>query len=98
MAYCPRCKGVMAATEATCSHCVYDFPLSEPRTGLAYSRLADVALVVGIVVAGLGSVAAAVGSIVALLHGEWSEGLVVGPIAFFLQLALLVVFVRVQKL
>jgi hypothetical protein len=100
MAYCPRCKKEMGATEAICPHCGYDFPLEgkSRRRGLAYSSLAQIALLVGIVAAGLGSLVAAIATITALWHGDWFSGLVVGPLALFLQLAMLVVFVRVQDI
>ena len=98
MAYCPQCNGVLDARAVACPQCGYDFPPpAEPSRGLAYSRLADVALFVGMVVAGLGAAASVVGSVVAMLNGEWLIGLVICPLTFFLKLALLVVFVRVQR-
>src|SRR5262249_33099807 len=100
MAYCPRCRGVLDVAAVVCPHCGYDFPPGDTalRRGLAYSRLANLALVVGIVAAGFGCAVAAVSSVIALLRGEWSLALIAGPLAFFLQLALLVVFVRIQRI
>jgi hypothetical protein len=89
----------MDAAATVCSHCGYEFPPHDPdpRRGIAYSRLADMALFVGSLVAGLGSIGAIFTTIFAIINGEW---LMAGqaPIAFFLCLAMLVVFIRVQRL
>lgn len=102
MAFCPKCKGEMGATEIVCPHCGYDFPspdlyASNSQNGIAYSRLADIALVISMISAGLGCVVAVVATVIALLHGQLFGALVVGPIAFFLQLGMLVVFLRIQN-
>jgi hypothetical protein len=102
MAFCPNCRGVVDAAAVVCPHCGYDFPLGgpdpiTPRRDLAHSTLANIALIVGIVAAGLGCIAAIVGGIVSLVNGELFTAIVVRPLAFFLQLAMLVVFVRVQR-
>jgi hypothetical protein len=91
MAICPSCQEVLQAAPVACPHCGYDFTPGnlDPRRGIAYSPLADLALVVGIVAAGLGCIAALIASVVALMNGQWSTALVVGPLAFFLQLAML---------
>jgi hypothetical protein len=98
MAFCPKCNGVMEATQAVCPHCGYDFAPAPGahRKGLAYSPLADVALLVGTFVAALGCLGALYGMVVALWWGEWLTGLVICPVLFLYQLALLVVFVRAQ--
>lgn len=104
MAFCPQCRGELEATAAACPHCGYDFPLRDPELlrppapGIAYSRFADVSLVVGIVAAGLGCVVTGVGAVVALGRGNLWDGLVVAPFQFFVLFALLVVFVRVQRI
>ncbi len=102
MAYCPKCKGEMGERSVVCPHCGYDFP-PEPdpvlkRTGIAYSSWADVALMVGAVVAGLFCLGSAIGSVIALCSGQFLEALIFGPVGFFLSLAMLVVFLRIQKL
>jgi hypothetical protein len=102
MAYCPKCNGEMGQQDLVCPHCGYDFP-PEPermpeRTGIAYSAWADVALHVGGVVTAIVCVFTAFGSVVALFSGEFAKGLIAGPIIFFLSLAMLVVFIRVQRL
>lgn len=102
MAYCPQCKGDMTATAIVCPHCGYDFPdtgetSKGPRTGFAYSPLADIALIVSMIAAVLGACGAALVTIIALVHGQFVYGLFVGPIAFLLQLGMLVVFLRVQQ-
>jgi hypothetical protein len=98
MAFCPKCHGGMEAMALACPHCGYDFA-PDPglhRRGLAYSPLADLALVVATIVAAVGSLAALIGMGVALWHREWLLGLVACPVAFLYQFALLVVFVRSQ--
>lgn len=102
MAFCPECKGEMPGTAIACPHCGYDFPdtksaAANARTGFAYSPLADLALVVSMVAAVLGAGAAAVATIVSLYYGAYFHGLIMGPIAFLLQLGMLVVFLRVQQ-
>ena len=100
MAFCPKCKGVLDAAAIACPRCGYDFPPGnpDPRRGIAFSPIANLALIVGTVAAGLGCGAAVIASIAALINGQWVTALVLGPLAFFLQLAMLVVFVRVQRI
>jgi hypothetical protein len=101
MAYCPKCKGEMGEADVVCPHCGYDFPpepdSSQRRIGLEYSVWADIALIVGAVVAALGCLGSAFYSVAMVLTREYVQGLVVGPTSFFVSLALLVVFVRIQK-
>lgn len=98
MAFCPKCSGSMEAALPACPHCGYDFspPPDTDRKGFAYSPLADIALIVGSFVALLGCVVALIATIVGLVKGDFLTGLVIAPIAFFTQLALVVVFARVQ--
>ena len=100
MAFCPKCAGALDVAAVVCPHCGYDFPAGNPhpRRGIAYSPLANVALIVGIVAAGFGCLMSAIATVYALANAEWLTALIVGPLAFFLQLAMLVVFVRVQRL
>jgi len=101
MAFCPDCKGLMGQTDTVCPHCGHDFPGDEGDVtgrGLAYSALATIALIIGQIVAGFGCLLSAIGAIVSLSRGDLVAGLIRGPITFFVLLALLVVFVRVQKL
>jgi hypothetical protein len=103
MAFCTRCKSEIDALAAFCPKCGWDFA-EDPQHGVqrgigstfAYSSLADVALVIGQVAAGSGCVVALVGSILALASGNWFIALLPGPIVFFVLLAVLVVFLRVQ--
>lgn len=99
MAFCPKCRGEMSATALECPHCGYDFPLEteERRQGFAYSAWADMALLVGTAAAAIGAVLAAVLAVVALLQGQFLYGLLVAPLAFFVQLAQFVVFLRIQR-
>lgn len=102
MAYCPKCKGVMAATDIVCPGCGFDFPPEEFRgrrtkTGFEYSPLADVALVASMIAAALGVILTAFLALVSLSQGQWLDGLVVKPIACLLQIGMLVVFLRVQR-
>jgi hypothetical protein len=99
-AFCPRCKGAIGLSERTCPHCGHNFPLRKPNHehGIVYSPTADLALVVGTIVAGLGCLASVILSIVLFFRGEFANALILCPLAFFLQLAMLVVFVRVQRI
>ncbi len=102
MKYCPKCKGDMFDRDAVCPHCGYDFP-PEPdsaaeRSGIAYSVWAEIALMVGAVAAGLFCLLCVVGSVLAIFQGEFIRGLFIAPLCFFLSLAMLVVFLRIQKL
>lgn len=102
MAYCPKCNGEMGQQDAVCPHCGYDFPpepsLDVKRSGIEYSLWADIALVVGAVIAGLLCFAFAIGSVVSAVAGQFMQGLVIGPVGCLLSLAMLVVFIRVQRL
>lgn len=88
-------------TATVCPHCGYDFPLqvktAPVRRGLAYSGLSDAALVVGQIMAILGSALSLLGTIAAILSREWRGG-VSGLITSLVLLALYVVFVRVADL
>lgn len=102
MAFCPKCKGEMETTAIVCPHCGYDFPSTDTRIhpdkqGLAYTTLADFALIISTAVAGFGCVMALLLSVLALFHWEFLNGLVLFPMAFILQLGMLVVFLRVQN-
>lgn len=102
MAYCLKCKGEMPTTAIECPHCGYDFsesPVTERvPTGFPYSRLSEVALVVASIVAGIGCVLSVLFGLVALWERhDWMTGLVWCPIAFLYQFAMLVVFIRIQR-
>jgi len=101
MAFCPECKGSMGPTEVACPHCGYDFPdVQNPipqRTGFAYSGLADAALLASTISAGLGCVGAIFWTVGSVANGNLA-GIIVGPLACFLQLGMLVVFLRVSDL
>ena len=102
MAYCPKCNGEIGERAKVCRYCGYDFP-SEPdpalgRNGIAYSAWAEFALIIGAFVAVLGCLGSVIGSVVAVFSGRLLQGFVFGPVAFFYSLAMLVVFIRIQKL
>jgi hypothetical protein len=103
MAYCPKRRAEINAAATVCPHCGYDFPLDgpepfTPRRDFAHSTLANIALIVGMIAAGFGCAGTVLGLFVSISNGEWFNALVICPIAFFLQLAMLVVFVRVQRI
>jgi uncharacterized membrane protein YvbJ len=68
------------------------------KGGFAYSRLADIALVVSSIAAIGGCAVTLIAIVVAAYNGELVQAFVVLPIAFFLQMGMLVVFERVQDL
>jgi uncharacterized membrane protein YvbJ len=103
MAFCPKCNGVMGTAEIECPHCGYDFESASMqvvsrRAGIAYSPMADIALHISMVSAVCGCVASVFVGIASLLHGEILAPLIYCPIAFFLQLGMFVVFVRVRTI
>jgi hypothetical protein len=102
MAYCPECKGEIADRAVVCPHCGYDFPPKEgdaaPRkVGFANSTWGDLALALGSVTAACACLGYAGYSVIMTIQRELFQGLVVGPMNFFLYLAMLVVFLRVDK-
>ncbi len=101
MAYCPKCRCEMLPTAIECPECGYDFPASDPTSkasrGFAYSPLADIALIVSMIAAVLGTGGAVIAAIVALFQGKFLNGLFVYPVVALLQLGILVVFLRVQE-
>jgi len=102
MAYCPQCKSEIPLAAVVCESCGYDFPSQSDgrsnsnREGLAYSTLADIALIVSMLAASIGCIGAVFAGLAWLLQGDLLSGLVLAPLAFFLQLGMLVVFIRVQ--
>ncbi len=102
MAYCPKCKAEMDTTAIECPHCGYDFSESHEKepdpTGFAYSRLAEIALVVASLTAGFGCVLSAYFCFAFLyLERDWKTALLWFPFAFMYQFAMLVVFIRIQR-
>jgi hypothetical protein len=94
----------MAAMDVVCPHCHYDFADNDPevtdpivKKGIAFSKASEYVLVGGQVIAGLGAIVAFFAAIGAAVRGAW-------PACFeavlyaVLTLALLVTFVRVQKI
>src|SRR5690242_14418445 len=73
-------------------------PPALPPGGFAYSGLAGAALAAGAVGAGLGCVLIVVWSVAALASGQVGYALLVGPLGFLMQLAMVVVFLRVKDL
>ena len=97
MAYCPKCRREMMQKEEVCPYCGFDFLSENPRdvrTGLAYTTLADIALMIGSTVAAICCLGMILYSVGSLIQGRILEGLVGGPIGFFCSLAILVVFLR----
>ena len=102
MAYCPQCKSELPLAAVVCESCGYDFPSesdgrsSSNRDGLAYSPVADIALIISMLAATIGCIGTAIWGFAQILRGNFVSGLVQAPLAFFLQLGMLVVFIRVQ--
>jgi hypothetical protein len=99
MASCPKCGATMGQMDVVCPKCGYDFPDPPvvPRVGIAYSKLADLALMVGGVWAGLASLGFVASGVMALADARYLEAFVVAPTGFFLCLAFLVVCIRIQN-
>lgn len=101
MATCPNCKGLMDAMATVCPHCSYDFPPLVPektvRPGIAYTALADFALVVGMISAVLGVIVTLVFMGTVLFTRNFLVA-ALSVIPFFLQVALFVVYRRVADL
>ena len=100
MAICPKCNATIGQTDVRCPECGYDFPdhpRNVPRTGLAYSAIADIALIVGGIAAGVGCIRAIIAAIVATMNQRWWDAFFVAPVSFFLCLAMLIVFIRIQN-
>ena len=91
----------MGATELGCPHCGFDFPLATGSpvrpTGFAYSALADAALTISMMAAGLGCIVAVLAVVVSLVQFQLVNT-VLSVVAFFLQFGMLVVFLRVSDL
>jgi hypothetical protein len=101
MAFCPSCKGVMGFADKVCPHCGHDFPPSpdaDPQRSRAfpYSPVADIALIAATVAAAAGCLVAVFIGISALAHREYFGAFVYSPIAFFIQLGIVVAFLRIQ--
>ena len=101
MANCPQCKGEMNVTATYCPHCGYDFPLAQPekplRRGIVYNAFADLSLVIGMFVAAIGAILALV-VIGATLFDRNFRVSFFGVVAFFMQVAMYVVFQRVADM
>jgi len=97
VAKCPKCSSEIDAMATACPDCGWDFP-EEPsppkRTSWAYSKLARLALLVGMVASILSAIAALYRTGTSLLHGDLLKGVVEGPLAFLLAFAMFVVFAR----
>ena len=81
---------------------MFDFPSDTnlrrgAKNGFAYSPFADIALMVSTLACAAGALMTVVWSIGALVNRMWLEGFVIGPIAFLIQVGLLVAFLRVQS-
>lgn len=103
IAFCPNCHLEIPATAVVCPHCEYDFPevdtpAQSSERGFPYNSLANIALLISTVAAGIGMAAALFFSVIALCSGDLCSGLFLGPVAFFVQMGLMVVFLRVQDL
>jgi hypothetical protein len=87
--------------ETVCHHCGFDFPMQGQeeikRTGLAYSKIGDIALIVGQVATAIGCVLAVIYFIVFVLALHIFQAFTTA-ITFFVQLALFVVFVRIYDM
>jgi len=102
MAYCPKCNEPLEARATMCPHCGYDFPPDpdpvQQRKGFEYSPFADVALHIAAILSGFGALATVFMFVSALCQGQWMVALIGTPCTFFFALAMMIVFLRVQKM
>ena len=96
-AFCPKSNGAMTANESVCPHC--DFPFTSVQRGpsLAFSRFADVVLIIAAAIASLAWVVSLIGAVVTLVAGEFGASLFLLTWSFIV-LALAIVFLRVQRM
>ena len=102
MATCPKCDGPMESTDGVCLQCQLEFQNTlatspAPKVGFAYSRVADLALTVGLCCAVLGCVVAILWTLVLMARGN-ALAPMIGVLAFFQQLGMVIVFMRVSDL
>ena len=92
----------MPVAAIECPHCGFDFPSVDTLTagresGFAYSALADTALIISTFTFAMGAGVSLFWTFAMLFNGQIVISLTYGPLAFFLQLGLVVVFLRVQQ-
>jgi hypothetical protein len=87
-----------------CPHCQYDFADNDPeitdpivKKGIAFSKASEYVLIGGQVIAGVGAIVAFFGAIGGAVRGAWPACFEAG-VYCVLSLALLVTFIRVQKI
>ena len=95
----------MGQTDVICPNCGHDFRQSSAaapgryrRTGLRYSPLATLALVVGQIMSGLGCIISVIVCVVALISEEWVTALISGPVSALYSFGMMVVFARAQDM
>jgi hypothetical protein len=102
-AFCPECEQPLDEPPHAAA-APRDKPLGTPEgapppgAGFAYSPLAHLALGVGLLWALIGCGATVVWAVVSVTRRDWVTACVACPICFFLELALVVVFLRVKDL
>ena len=100
MAFCPKCNEEIGVSETLCPHCGYDFPATPQapqRGGFLYTPLAELALVIGQLAAGVAGLGILVVIVRALRAKEWTTALVECPLAFLVLLGVFVAFGRVRN-
>ena len=100
MAFCLECKAVMSAMEVRCPHCGYLPPATDPKTrksGIAHSSLADFALIVSTIATTFSCLLTLYFGLIELSAGQLFNGLILCPIAFLVQLGMVVAFLRIQE-
>ncbi len=98
-AFCPECNDAMAPNEPLCPHCGYDFPFGgeERGPGIAFSRFADIVLIIAAAITSLATIACILGAVMALVGGQPGSSLFLLFLGCIL-LAHTIVFLRVQRL
>lgn len=96
---CPNCGFEILENEEQCPECgnpITAEDIKQQKTDFAYSRFADIALVIGQVPCFMAALAFLFMIPASLIKANWLDGILYYPCAFFIAVALQVVFARAR--